>query len=99
MYTLLSIGRGESFWGKQYFDSPKLFEEAGIVPESFLVSEFTTEEFDRVVETYPEQDIDAVLVHKVNAAREIVDMGLYEDASLSDLKARIPAFTPGVKPT
>ena len=82
MYTLLSIGRGESFWGKQYFDSPKLFEEAGIVPESFLVSEFTTEEFDRVVETYPEQDIDAVLVHKVNAAREIVDMGLYEDASL-----------------
>jgi hypothetical protein len=51
------------------------------------------------VETYPEQDIDAVLVHKVNAAREIVDMGLYEDASLSDLKARIPAFTPGVKPT
>lgn len=93
MQKLLSIQRGDGFFGAQYFHDPEGFHQFDIDPHIYAADEVSEEGLQGITDEHPEEDVGAILTHRLSDAKTIVELELYEDVPLC-LGAHVTPVSP-----
>lgn len=82
MDTVLCIHQNERFIGIKYFNQPDLLESSDIAPSNIQVPDITSDALEDIKQQYPEDEVDAILIHKLDSLLDFISSGAYSDTPL-----------------